>query len=78
MKNHLKPRKLKSKVHKHFGNHSRTVDGIVVKPENAGGRSVGSKQILPGDYGRKQTGGYGDHRTKAELLNDAEINHTEE
>jgi len=70
-----KPRKIKHRTHKNFGSHSRIIQAED-DPASTGGRSVGSKQILPGDYGNRQTGGYGDHRTRAERRNDAEINHT--
>ena len=73
-----KPRKLKHRSHKNFGSHSRIVDGLGIKPEDAGGRSVGSKQICPGEYGTRQTGGGGDYRSKAEKLNDAQRNHDHE
>lgn len=63
----LKPRKIRYKTHKEFGNHSRMVDGKYVKPSDAGGRSVGSKQIAPGEYPVHTR-----HRSRAELRNAAE------
>ena len=71
----IKVRKIKHRSHKNFGTHSRIVDGVYVKPEHAGGRSVGSKQIHSGEYGNAQTGGYGDNRSRREKINDGEINH---
>jgi len=60
-------RKIKYKSPKNFGSHSRIVDGVWVKPADAGGRSVGSKQIHPLDYRH----GEADHRSRAEKLNAA-------
>jgi len=60
-------RKIRYRSHKSFGCHSRIVDGVYVTPALAGGRSVGSKQLLPGDYPA-----FTRHsRTRAELLNAA-------
>ena len=46
----IKVRKIEHRAHKNFGCHSRIVDGVGVTPADAGGRSVGSKQLLPGEY----------------------------
>jgi hypothetical protein len=65
-------RKIKHKSHKCFGVHS-----VLVKrkqDEEYYGRKVGSKAIHPDAYKK-----YGcDYRTKAEKLNDAERNHSDD
>ena len=61
-------RKIRYRSHKNFGYHSRIVDGVYVTPEKAGGRSVGSKQIAPGEYPHLTRFS----RTRAELLNAAQ------
>ena len=58
----VKIRKIKYRSHKCFGIHSRIVDGVGVTPSDASGRSVGSKQVLPGEYPADTRVG----RTKAE------------
>lgn len=63
----MKLRRLKHKTPKCFGVHSRIVDGVGVKPADAGGRSVGSKQICPGEYPRLTR-----HRSLRELAEAAE------
>lgn len=63
----MKIRKIRHVSHKRFGNHSRIVDGTWVTPADAGGRSVGSKQLHPGDYPAHTR----HSRTRAELLNAA-------
>jgi hypothetical protein len=60
-------RKIRYRSHKRFANHSRIVDGVWVTPADAGGRSVGSKQLLPGDYPEHTR----HSRTRAEMLNAA-------
>lgn len=64
-----KIRKLKKQSHKCFGTESRIVDGKYVKPIDAGGRSVGSKQIHPRDYKEGQC----DWRSRAEKRNADDI-----
>lgn len=65
----MKIRKLKNQTHKNFGNHSRIVDGVYVTPKDAGGRSVGSKQIHPENY----KSGRSDFRSRAEKRNADDI-----
>lgn len=63
-----KIRKIAYRSHKSFANHSRIVDGVYVTPSLAGGRAVGSKQLLPGDYPVHTRHA----RSRAELRNEAD------
>lgn len=65
----MKIRKIRYKSRKCFGIHSRIVDGVWVTSADAGGRSVGSKQIAPGEYSTDTR-----FRTRAEKLNAAQRN----
>ena len=64
----IKARKIKHKSHKCFGTYSRIVDEHC-DPITTGGRSIGSKQVLPYEYNSGRT----ENRTRAEKLNAAEI-----
>jgi hypothetical protein len=64
-----KIRKIKRYSHKRFGTESRIVDGVWVKPIDAGGRSVGSKQIHPDSYKRRNHDHGCDFRSRAEKRN---------